>query len=180
MKPEPAGKTSDGRLIYRFKIEETTYDVRDPMAAEIKAVEVVVAKKYASVMREGIEAPEGWEIDARFTTMAASIISPIVTVEHLRKLSRGHYYALMKALDDTIEINSQPVAEFFPKPDLSSPVSGDARIRLDFSTSGDTYTEGLRLSTERVQMAEPEAPREPERKSRKHARGPGVSQVSRG
>lgn len=166
--PKPSGRTEDGRDIYTFSIAGVIYQVRDPLAEEIKQKEIEISKRYVQYAREG-GIPEGWEIDHKFAVVMAAIISPKLTVDQLRKAGRKVHYALLTALDRTIKINEVEDIDFFPKSSRPVSVLPNERDGVVVHPSPISNQEATTLPHQRSPILPP--PREaPPRKPRRPSR----------
>src|SRR6266581_675546 len=93
------GKTEDGRPIFGFEIDGVKYQAREPNVEEIIRVELESLRQYAGFMRENPDQPpEGYQIDARLTNTLATIISPKLAMNDLRKMPSHKWRALQTAL----------------------------------------------------------------------------------
>jgi len=109
---------TDERPVFRFQVGPTKYVVRDPIAAEIAAIEVEVARRHQGEDRAELS-PEA-AVDSQFVYLLASIVEPKLTVDQVRAMSRRHYTALRSAVFQVLQMDEMDDILFFPIPDKHS------------------------------------------------------------
>jgi len=134
-------KESSSRPVFRFQVGQKKYAVRDPIAAEIAAVEVAVARRHSGEDRQELSADAA--VDSQFVYLLASIVEPQLDVDQMRSMSRRHYTALRSAVFQVLQMDQMDDILFFPdadKPghpgtDKDIPVA-DFRQGQGFDTTG--------------------------------------------